>query len=161
MSRCASAVSAAAVLIAAAVASAQNPQTGGQTPSQEARKLLTRLEGAFNRGDAQGLADCWVAGGDLVGPSGQRVEGRPNIERAFRDFFAPRRDGKLKLHVASLRVAGDDLVLLDAVSRLKPETAESAGEDSLLSLVLVKRDGRWLIESGRETVTGASRRAGT
>ena len=47
-------------------------------------------------------------------------------------------------------------MLLDAVSETKPEPAEVAGESSLLSLVLLKRDGHWLIESARETGSSTS-----
>jgi uncharacterized protein (TIGR02246 family) len=149
-------IAAAVFLIATDTGYSQDNQRSTPRPSQEIRKLLERAEDSFSRGDAAGLADCWTASGDFAGPGGDRIEGRENIEKVFREFFATHKDQKLKLHVASFRMVGDDLVLLDAVSETKPEPAEGAGESSLLSLVLLKRDGHWLIESARETGSSTS-----
>jgi uncharacterized protein (TIGR02246 family) len=154
MQRFLSAVSAGILLGAAGMVLAQDREPAGQRPIQEVRKLLTEMEKSFGRGDAKGLAACWTAGGDFTGISGERIEGRQNIERMFQGFLATRKDSKLKLHLASLRVASEDLVLLEATSEVKPETTEGGGEDVLV-LVIVKRDGRWLIESARETAASA------
>ncbi|MCE5268217.1 MAG: SgcJ/EcaC family oxidoreductase [Planctomycetaceae bacterium] len=143
-------MSAATLLIAAAAATAQDAANASQGRAQQIRQLLDVLEDSFGRGDAKRLSACWTAGGDFAGQSNQRIEGRENIEKTFRGFFATRKNITLKLHVASLRIASDDLVLLDANSQVKlGDTGKT--EDSLLSLVLVKRDGRWLIERARET----------
>ena len=142
-----------AFLAAAGAVLAQEASTTSPAPIPQVRKLLTAVEEHLNRRDANGLASCWTAGGDFVGPSGERVEGRHNIEKAFEELFAAQKDRKVKFQIASLRVAGDDLVLLDMVAQVKPGVTEGETEDSLLSLVVVKRIDRWLIESARETAT--------
>lgn len=138
------------VLASAEIASAQDAKPAAPTPIQDVRKLLNTVEEAFGRGDAKALAACWTKGGDLVGPAGERVEGRNNIENAFEKFFAARKVKSLKLQLASVRVAADNLVLLEMTSHVGPGTAEGSGE-AALSLVLVKQGGRWLIEAARET----------
>jgi uncharacterized protein (TIGR02246 family) len=153
MQRLLCAVFANALLAAAGIVSAQDTQTAGQKTIPEVRSLLTEMEACLNRGDAEGLAACWTAGGDFAGPSGERVEGRQNIQKAFQELFAAHKNSKVKLRIASLRVASEDLVLLDMIAQVKHVPTESTTEDSLLSLVVVKRDGRWLIESARETST--------
>ncbi len=124
-----------------------------QSPSRAIRGLLDELEAGFSRGDAKRLAACWTAGGDFAGPA-ERVEGRENIEKAFRDFFAAHKGGQLKLRLTSLRLASEDLAFVETVSDVKSNTTEGTGENSVLSLVLARRDGRWLIESARETAAG-------
>ena len=150
------AVSASVFLATAGIVSAQDTNATAQRPIPEVRKLLTEVEECLSRGDAEGLAARWTVGGDFAGPSGERVEGRQNIKRAFQELFAAHKNRNVKLQIASLRVASEDLVLLDMIARVKSEATEGASEDSLLSLVVVKRDGRWLIESAREAATGDS-----
>ncbi len=155
------AVSLGIVLITAGTVSAQDARTdaktdakaAAQSPSRAIRGLLDELEAGFSRGDAKRLAACWTAGGDFAGPA-ERVEGRENIEKAFRDFFATHKGGQLKLRLTSLRIASDDLAFVETVSQVKSGTTEGTDESSVLSLVLARRDGRWLIESARETAAG-------
>ncbi len=97
MQRLLAALSAGILLVAAGTAFAQDTKTAAQTPSPEIRKLLSQVEDGFSRGDAKGLAACWTPGGDFTGPGGQRVEGRENIEKAFREFFSSHPSAKLKL----------------------------------------------------------------
>jgi uncharacterized protein (TIGR02246 family) len=149
MQRFLSTVSVGLILITAGISSAQDTGTAGQRPIPQIRKLLTAVEESFSHGDAKGLAACWTANGDFSGPAGERAEGRENIETAFRKFFATHKGSTMKLKVASLRLASEDLALLDVISAVKHAGAQDASE-STLSLVLVKRDNRWLIESARE-----------
>lgn len=147
-------ISAALLVITAGISFAQDTKAPGRSPTQEVRKLLTEVEDSFSRGDAKGLAACWTVNGDFTGPAGERAEGRQNIEKAFGEFFATRKDCRLKLRLTSFRVASDGLALLDTISEVQPAGTAGAGETSL-SLVLVKRDNRWLIESARESAAPA------
>lgn len=145
------AVSAAIVLMAPATGLAEEAKTADGKPSPEVRKLLADVEENFSRGDAKGLAACWTPSGDFTGPAGERVEGRDNIEKAFRGFFAGRKDLQMKLRPSSFRAVNEGLALVDAVAEVKP-AAGAAADEAVLSLVLVKRDDQWQIESARETV---------
>ena len=154
MQRLLSAISVGVLLFAAGTVYAQDTNTAKQGASDEVRKLLDAVQAGFNSGDAKALAACWTPRGDFTSTSGERIEGRESIENAFRAYLAAHKTDKLKLWVTSFRIASDDLILADVGSDVKPEKAKSPGDRTLLSLVLVKRDGRWLIESARESLAG-------
>jgi uncharacterized protein (TIGR02246 family) len=42
---------------------------------------------AFERGDATAVAAFWAQDGDYVDLAGRRLQGRPAIEDAFKEFF--------------------------------------------------------------------------
>ncbi len=131
-----------------AVFAAEKP-AGGSADRQAILALLTRLETGFNAGDAKGLAACWSEKGEFVGPAGARADGRETIEAQFQAAFAARKDApKLQLHVNHLRLVSDGLALVEAVAEVKP--AAAAGGTPIADFVLVKENGRWLIESARE-----------
>ena len=137
------------LVAAAGIAGAQEKRPDPPGAGREIRQLLTAMEDSFQRGDAKGLAACWTPKGEFVGPTGERVEGRDHIEKAFQAFFAARQGARLHLQVAAVRLVSDDVALLDATAAVTPLPA--AGDAPCSALVLVKRDGRWWIESARET----------
>ena len=143
------------LLVTAGTALAQDAKTGVADSSPEVRKLLTEMEECFGRGDAKGLAACWTHEGDFVGPTGERVAGRSDIEKAFQQYLAARKDSKLQMQVVSFRLVTPDVALVEAISEVKPMPATAGGEPRS-ALTLVKHDGRWLIESARETILGPS-----
>jgi uncharacterized protein (TIGR02246 family) len=121
-----------------------------QDPKADIRKLLTVMEERFNQGDAKGLAACWTPSGDFVNQSGDRFEGRANIEKAFQQSFSARKKCTMQARLLALRIVNDGLALVDVLPDVKPRPASQAS-DANLSLVLINRDGRWLIENARET----------
>jgi uncharacterized protein (TIGR02246 family) len=138
------------LIAAAGIARAQDVRPEPPGASREIRKLLTAMEDSFQRGDARGLAACWTPKGEFVGPTGERVEGRDNIEKAFREFLAARNGARLQLRVSAVRLVSDDVALVEATAEvtLLPAAAADAPRSAL---VLVKRDGRWWIDSARES----------
>ncbi len=133
--------------VVATIAFAQDAATAaGQR--QEIVALLTRVQTAFASADAGGLAACWTPKGEFVGPSGDTAEGREGIEKLFKDAFAAHKQAKLLLHVQRFRLVNDGLALVDAVAEVKPSMP--TGGTPLASFVIVKQDGRWLIESAHE-----------
>jgi uncharacterized protein (TIGR02246 family) len=155
MQRISCAVSIAVFFITAGICLAEDAKTAEQKSGQEVRKLLTEMEESFNRHDAKGLAACWASQGDFVGQNGERIEGRENVEKGFVAAFGARKDSKLRLLVQSLRVIGEDFALVDAIAAVTPQTTIATGEPAF-QLVLAKRDGRWLIESARDTMNRVS-----
>jgi uncharacterized protein (TIGR02246 family) len=142
------------VMIFAAIGTAATPETktGGQGPKPEIRKLLAALEDSFNRGDAKGVAACWTLNGDFVARTGERTEGRDQLQRGFQESFAAHKNSKLRMLILSLRTVADGVVLVDAIADVTPPAASPLGEPGF-SLVLVKRQDRWWIESARETTS--------
>lgn len=137
------------ILIAAPLARAAE-KSDASTQDAVIRKVITTLEENFNRGDSKGLAACWTPDGEFLGPSGERIEGRTQIETAFRDFLAAHQNAKLRLGVTSVRPIADDVALVDFVPAMTP-IPEGMDAEPASSMVLVKREGRWLVGSIHET----------
>jgi uncharacterized protein (TIGR02246 family) len=138
------------IAVTAANVSAQDKPAGGSTDRQAVLALLTQMETGFNARDAKGLAACWTENGEFAGPAGARVKGRADLEKQFQEAFAARKEGKLQIHVNHLRVVNEGLALVEAVAEVQPA---AAGGAPAADFVLVKQDGRWLIESAHETLS--------
>jgi uncharacterized protein (TIGR02246 family) len=125
--------------------------TAGSLQRQAVLAVLTRLETGFNEGDAKGLAACWTENGEFVGPDGARADGRESVEKLFTEAFAARKEThKLQIHVSHLRLVNEGLALVEAIAEVKP--AMASGGAALSDFVLVKQNGRWLIESAHESI---------
>src|ERR1700724_2424240 len=57
---------------------------------------------AFEKGDAKAVAAFWAEDGDYVDLNGGRLQGRPAIENAFKDFFAENKGLKVRIDVNSV-----------------------------------------------------------
>jgi uncharacterized protein (TIGR02246 family) len=120
----------------------------------EIRKAIASLEENFNHGDAKNLAACWAPNGEFVGPRGEQIVGREMIEGAFRDFLTAHPASKLRLGVASLHMMTDGVALVHLVPKMTP-VPEGVEAEPVSTMVLVKHEGRWLIGSMHETLSGA------
>ncbi len=120
----------------------------------EVRKAISDLEKKFNDADAKELAACWAPQGEFIGPDGQRIAGRDNIEKAFAEFFATTKNAKLKMVVTALRMLGYNAALLDVTTLRTPPSTGASGEP-LASFVLAKHEGGWLVENAHETFTNS------
>ena len=122
--------------------------------------LLTQLENSFNEGDAKGAAACWTENGDFVGPGGARADGREAIEKGFTEAFAAKKGCKLQVQILNFRLVNESLALVDAIPEIKSTAADAPSPAArTAAMVLVKQDGRWLIESAHETSGHASAQA--
>jgi uncharacterized protein (TIGR02246 family) len=138
--------------IASTVWSAE--QTDVKSQFAAVHKRIAALEECFNRGDAKGLAALWASDGDFWGPQGERITGRNKIEAAFREFFAAHKDCNLQLGVIDMRLVTADVAAVDAAAKMTPAPEDLEGEPRS-TILLVLRDGRWLIDSMREMVSAA------
>ena len=129
---------------------AQDLATPASAQRQEILALLKQVETTFANGDALALASCWTPTGEFVGPGGASADGRASIEKLFQEAFAAHKQAKLLLHVQRFRMVNDGLALVDAVAEVKPAVA--TGGTPMASFVIIKRDGRWMIESAREVI---------
>jgi uncharacterized protein (TIGR02246 family) len=137
------------ILAAAAMARAAD-KSDQMCRESDVRKLTAAVEESFNRGDAKALAACWIPDGEFIGPNGDCIDGRENIERAYRDFIATHKTSKLRLNVSSWRSVADNTALVDFLSVMTP-APRGLDAEPVSNMVLVRREGRWLIASMRET----------
>ena len=141
-------------MVRAAEQTEQKSQTSLESTAKDIHKTIVALEKHFNSGDVKQLAACWMPDGEFVGPRRGRIDGRDNIEAAFRDFLADSPDSKLRLNVISWRLVADDVALVDLIAEMTPVPEGLEAEPSS-TMMLVKRDGRWLIGSMHESISTA------
>jgi uncharacterized protein (TIGR02246 family) len=106
--------------------------------------------GAFESGDAKALAAFWAQDGDYVDLAGRRLQGRPAIEDAFKEFFTENKDLKLRIDVNSVRFVTPDTAIEDGVTSLIPPDGTPPNQARYTN-VHVKRDGQWVLQSVRES----------
>lgn len=135
--------------LAAPTFAEDKPESGG-ADRQAILALLKQVETGFDAADSKGLASCWTESGEFAGPGGARTDGRESIEKLFQDAFAARKGSKLQLHLLHLHLVSESLALVEAVADVKP--APATGGSPVADFVLVKKDGRWLIESAHEMI---------
>jgi uncharacterized protein (TIGR02246 family) len=105
---------------------------------------------AFERGDAKALAAFWAQDGDYVDLAGRRLQGRPAIEDAFKEFFTENKGLKLRVDVNSVRFITQDTAIEDGVTSVIPPDGAPPNQARYTN-VHVKRDGQWVLQSVRES----------
>lgn len=130
-------------------ARAQLPLTG-PTVDPAVKTTLQSVVAAFNERDAAKFAKLWSPTGVYHHPeTNQRIAGREAIEASFKQSFADNKDRKLAAVVEEVRLVTPDVAIVEGIS-----TASSASEDPIeadFTIVLLKKDGQWLLESIRES----------
>ncbi len=128
------------------------PPKGGN-PADEAAilKNAEAFVAAFNKGDAAALAAAWAPEGNYTSQSGTKLVGREAITKSFQEYFAANKGGSLRIDIASLRFITPDVAIEDGItSVLRPGGLPPSR--ARYTIVHVKKDGNWLLDSVRETV---------
>jgi len=130
----------------------------------EVAAMLSGYLQAFNRHDAAALAAHWSPTAENVDlDSGETTRGRAAVEAVFATLFEEDAEATIDIDVESIRPLRDDVAVVDGVSRIAftesaaphGAAASSGAAGSRFSAVVVKRDGRWLLESVREASIAA------
>lgn len=124
-------------------------------PADEAaiRASAQAYAAAFTRRDAKALAAFWAPDAvHVVG--GQKVAGREAIEKAFAALFAEAGEARLQVKINSLRFVTDDVAIEDGTALVR--RPGEATEESQYTAVHVRKDGKWLLDSVRETESPAA-----
>lgn len=104
---------------------------------------------AFNRHDPAALVAHWTAAGENVDlDSGEVTAGREAVREVFAALFADDAGAAIDIDVQAIRPVRSDVAVVDGTSRITFGDGDRAG--SRFSAVVVKQDGRWLLESVRE-----------
>jgi uncharacterized protein (TIGR02246 family) len=115
------------------------------------RKAIDSYVEAFNKGDAAAMAAHFAEQGSYVDPlSGERLVGRDAIAKMFATIFAAGVKPKLSVTVDSLRLLNDNTAVEEGTAVV--ETADGDQETSSYLAIHVKKDGKWSLESVRETL---------
>ena len=124
--------------------------TVATTDVAEIRAAFAGYRHAFNRRDAAALAAHWSEAGcnvDLA--SGEVTAGREAVGAVFASLFATDEDAAIDIDVRSIRPVTVDVAVVDGESRIAFGDGEASA--SRFSAVVVRKDGRWLLESVSES----------
>ena len=134
---------------AAAVAAADPPQPLPPAVG-EIRGMLRDYLRAFNRHDTTALAAHWSPTAENVDlDSGVVTTGRDAVRDVFASLFDEDASAAIDIDVTSIRPLRDDVAVVDGVSLLSFANDPQAA--SRFTAVVVKHDGRWQLESVRES----------
>jgi uncharacterized protein (TIGR02246 family) len=108
---------------------------------------------AFTKRDAKKLAEFWAP--DAVHQvGGSKVVGRDAIEKAFAAMFRGAGEARLSVKINSIRFVTDDVAIEDGTALVR--RPGEATEESTYTAVHVRKDGKWLLDSVRETESPAA-----
>lgn len=142
------------------------PTTGGQDKKQTeatekqssgpAAEIVASVKAyvqAYNKGDAKAVAALWSDDGEYIGPDGERVKGKKAIQEAFQTYFAANKGIQLQVAVDSVRLIKSDVAMEEGTAVVTFPGGDS--EESTYLAVHVKHNGKWVLDSVRETATPA------
>jgi uncharacterized protein (TIGR02246 family) len=132
---------------------AKQPAAAAQPSADEAaiRKAIDSYVESFNRADAKALAAHFSEQGSYVNPvTGERLVGWEAIGKLFESLFAGGATPKLSVTVDSLRLLDDKIAVEEGSAVVAGQDA--APELSRYIAIHVKKDGKWSLDSVRETV---------
>ena len=135
-----------AVLLASGQAAA-----GGESNAETAaiQGTIDAYVAAFNAGDAATLAKLWTEHGEMIGPMGDRSQGRAEIQEQFADYFAKAKGAKLELADTTIELQSPSTAVETGLARvLVPDQEPSETE---YRAVHVKTADGWRIDGVRET----------
>jgi len=116
----------------------------------EIRDTMRSYLRAFNRHDSAALAAHWSESGENLDLDSGEVTaaGRHEVRDVFASLFEADDAATIDIDVRSIRPLRDDVAIVDGVSLIS--FAEGPPASSRFSAVVVKQDGRWVLENVRE-----------
>lgn len=125
--------------------------SGGSTSELVALKAANQaFVKAFNHRDASAIAEMWDEDGDYIDETGTHYVGRDAIHDEFENYFHSSYGRKIKVHANSIRFLRPDIVLIDGTSEVDP-APEGKPVVGRFSAIRIKKDGKWLLTSVRES----------
>src|SRR5262245_4230966 len=115
------------------------------------RKSAAEFAEAFNKGDARAVAAFWARDGEFVGPDGDPIRGRKEIEKSYNEFLKKHPKAKLEVQIESVRLIGRHTALEEGTLRLR-SPGEPEPTESRYSVLHIREDDQWKMASVREWI---------
>jgi uncharacterized protein (TIGR02246 family) len=132
---------------------AKPPQEGSAEAA--VRKTADEFVKAFNKGDAKAVAAFWTRQGEYVGPSGEPVRGRAELEKLYTEFFKDNPKARVEVEIISVRVVGPQTALEEGKLKLFLPGDKEPGVSRYSVLHVRERDG-WRMATVREWIPDPS-----
>ena len=140
------------LMAAEKAAEKKDPRAADKKAIQEAGQSYLK---AFAEGDAKKVAEHFTQNGEFFSAGGRHIKGRETIEKEFANHFALYPGQKLKPTRKGMRFIRPDVAVVHGVSKVEPAPSGPPSKCTY-SVLLVKEDGRWLMDHVRETMTFAT-----
>ena len=114
------------------------------------RAAVESYVAAYNRGDAQAVADHWGENAEWTSPAGQTAVGRKAIAKAMEDLFAQNKGVTIEVSDVKVRLVTAD-VAMEEGNRARAVRRGCPPSDATYIAIHVQRDGKWKLDSVRET----------
>ncbi len=118
------------------------------------RAAVDSYVAAYNRGDAQAVAQHWSEKGEWITPLGNRIVGRQAIAQAMEVFFAAEKGIQIEVIDPRVRLITPDVAIEEGTARVT-EPGESPNNATYVA-IHVKQDGNWKLDSVHETTIPAA-----
>ena len=119
---------------------------------QALRKLGQAYRVAVRNADAKAVAALFAPDGDFIDAGGRLVKGRDAIEKDYEAYFAANGKTRLKTRRVAVRFLAPNVALVDGISEAVPPPP-GPPVVSHYTVVVVKQDGKWLMQHVRENLT--------
>ena len=119
--------------------------TKSERPEDEKaiRDAAQAFVGAFQKGDANAVANLWTKEGEYVDENGDTVRGREALAKSYTGFFAKRKQLKAEAKSVAVRFLGNDTAVEDGIFTV--HATDQPTQSNRYSTLYVRQDGRWLI----------------
>jgi uncharacterized protein (TIGR02246 family) len=123
------------------------------TDEQVIQGILQQLETSWNRYDSISFASAFAEDANFIHIFGGQLDGRPNIEEAYRHIFETiYRDSRASFVLRSIRFLRPDVAVVFARAHLKFKEGNEARElETRPTLIVVKEQDKWQIVAFQNT----------
>jgi uncharacterized protein (TIGR02246 family) len=104
---------------------------------------------AYNRGDADAVAEHWSEAGQWVSPSGEKATGKEAIAAALKTLFEENKGVTITVDEPEVRLITDDVAVEEGVVHVS--SPDGSPSKSTYQAIHVKQSGQWKLNSVRET----------
>lgn len=139
-----------AVLIPACILLAFCAHSALQADEASLRRTLSEFVDVFNQQNAEKVASFWTENATHTDrETGERTEGRKEIQADFAKVFAENSRMKLTASADRIRLITADVARVEGQTTIVPSDADPM--DSAFTAILVRHGDRWLFDSIEET----------
>jgi uncharacterized protein (TIGR02246 family) len=139
-------------LAIAATASAQQPRpaapAGLTADEQQVRQGVVAFVQQYNAHKADALAALFAADARMIFRDGTEVNGREGIKQSFEEAFKEGPKSAVSVVVDSIRFLTPDVAVEEGTTSMFPD-GDTLTAKSRYTVVHLKKDGRWLMQSVR------------
>jgi uncharacterized protein (TIGR02246 family) len=121
----------------ALVETSRTNNPGVITNEQMIRNQAKDFEKAFAAGDATVISAMWTSDGSLIDESGQRMQGRSQIQKYYEQFFTTSGPQKIAVEIRSINFPSDSLAVEEGMTKLGNKSF------SYYSALHLKQNGKW------------------